>query len=360
VFLILPILFWKKLSPFSRFALLVFLGYTLYLIAVGGDVLKAHRFFVPILFFFYLPVAEGLYRLLEKTARKEVVFAAAVLLAGFYAYQFPRSYLDTTALYERGLVEKMANLGRLFVQHNYAQSFATSTIGALSYYAGECRVIDMLGLTQPEIATNPETIEGIESSWKEKHFNARWVLAQKPEVILFSTELKPSSPAERALYLYPEFRQNYRLDFLFGNGRLSIFYRKFRDYVEVAAPDQPARFANLIHDGLNLTRVDNAKAAAALYEAISSGGTDCAALHSMAGYLFSLAGQPESSEVYLRKAIALDGGGSLGEWYYSAFLYERKRYREALDRLSSMIRTHPTAEAFLESRGILRPNRPAN
>jgi hypothetical protein len=217
----------------------------------------------------------------------------------------------------------------------------------------------MLGLTEPTIARHPANSEGIVSTWREKHFNAKYVLTQKPEVILFSTELKPSSPAERALFLYPEFRRNYRLEFLFGNSRLFIFYRKFRNYTEVSQPDQPARFVNLVHDGLNLTTVDDGRAARMLYEAISTGAKDCPALYLMTGYLFSLAGIPESSEVYLKRGLAMDEGGPIGQWYYSAFLHERKRYSEAIERLSSMIQTHPTAEAFLESRGILRPKEKA-
>ncbi len=355
LFIILPFLFWKKLSTFSRFSFLVFTGYTLYLILIGGDVLKAHRFFVPILLFLYLPLVDAAYQFMEKWPRQKTVFAVALLLIGLSSYRFPKSYLDLTAIQERGLVEKMENLARLFVQYDYAKSFATSTIGAFSYYVGNRRVIDMLGLTEREIARNPEKIEGLVSSWKEKHFNARYLLSQKPEAVIFSTELKPSSPAERALFLYPEFRQNYRLEYLFGSGQLSIFYRKFKEYSGASGPDQPARFANLVNEGLNFTKVDNGKAARMLYEAISTGGKDCPALHLMTGYLFSLAGFPESSEVYLKKGLAMDGGGSIGQWYYSVFLNEEKRFPEALQHLSSMIQTHPTAEAFLESRGNLLP-----
>jgi len=275
------------------------------------------------------------------------------------SYRLPQSYLDLTATYERGLVAKMENLGRLFVQYDYAKSFATSTIGAFSYYVGDRRVIDMLGLTEPAIAKNPENIKDIISTWNEKHFNARYVLTQKPEVILFSTELKPSSPAERALFLYSEFRRNYRLEFLFSNPQLSIFYRKFKDYSGVSGPDQPARFVNLLNEGLNFTKVDNGKAARMLYEAISTGAKDCSALYLMMGYVFSLAGFQDSSEVYFQRGLALDGGGPLGQWYYSVLLYNQKHHSEAIQRLSSMIQTHPTAEAlatdFLESRGVLRP-----
>ncbi len=353
--IILPVLFWKKLSTFSRFCLLVFIGFTLYLVFIGGDVLKAHRFFVPILFFLYLPVVDGFYILSEKIPRRALAAGTVVLIAGLITYAFPLYYLLISAEAEKGLIGKMKDSASLFVRHNYAESFATSTIGAFSYYLGDRRVIDMLGLTEPEIARHPEKIDGIVSTWREKNFNAGYVLSEKPEIILFSTEVKPSSPAERALFLYPEFRQNYRLEYLFGNERFIIFYRKFKDYSQVSGPDQPARFANLLHDGLNWTKVDDRKAVSMLHEAIATGAKDCSALYLVTGYLFSLAGFPDSSEAYLQKGLAMDGGGSIGQWYYSVFLKEQKRYPEALRYLTAMIETHPTAVAFLEFRGILRP-----
>jgi hypothetical protein len=355
LFLLLPLVCWKKLSTFSQFSLLIFAGYTLYLILIGGDVLKAHRFFVSVLFFLYLPATEGLYGLFDKISRREFVFAAAVILTGLYAYQFPQSYLVQSAKHEKGLVEKMTVLGKLFIWHNYAESFAASTIGAFSYTVGAHRVIDMLGLTEPEIARNPETLAGIESSWKEKHFNARWVLSQKPEVILFSTDMKPSSPAERALFLYPEFRQCYRLEFLFGEELLLMFYRKFKDFDRVSEPDQPAEFANRLNEGLNLTRTDRRKALVVLRETLEAGPKDCSMLYLSVGYLHTLLGLPDSSEPYLQKGLELDGGGSLGEWYYISSLNAQKRYDEVLRRLSTMVAKVPTAEEFLVARGVLRP-----
>jgi hypothetical protein len=71
------------------------------------------------------------------------------------------------------------------------------------------RVIDMLGLTDSMIARHPEVIPGNESTWRERNFNATYVLQQDPDYILFSTGHKPSAPAERALMLHEKFRRNY-------------------------------------------------------------------------------------------------------------------------------------------------------
>ncbi|HXF48252.1 MAG TPA: hypothetical protein VNL73_02355, partial [Verrucomicrobiae bacterium] len=358
-FLLLPVLFWKKLSTFSQFSLLVFAGYTLYLVLIGGDVLKAHRFFVPILFFLYPPLIEGLFRSIENWPRHRLAFAAAIFLSGFFAYGIPKTYLDPTAAQERGLVAKMRELAGLFVRHTSDKSFANSTIGAFSYYAGNRRVLDMLGLTEPAIAKNPESIPGIESSWKEKNFNAGYILSQKPDVIVFSTEMKPSSPAERALFLYPEFRQNYRLEFLYrGSGNsLSLFYRRFKEFTLVTGPDQPAAFANALNEGLNLTRTDGRKSLTVLKQALETGPKDCAVLYMTVGYLYTLLGFPESSGSYLHRGLELDGGGSLGQWYYVTWLNVQKRYDEATQQLSDMIANVPTAEEFLVARGVLKNRR---
>ena len=92
---------------------------------------------------------------------------------------------------------------------NYDFTLATSTIGALGYELPDHRVIDMLGLTDSSIARNPERIKGLTSTWKERHFNSNYLLEQHPDFIVFSTNDKPSAPAELALFLHSEFRKNY-------------------------------------------------------------------------------------------------------------------------------------------------------
>ncbi|HEU4436018.1 MAG TPA: hypothetical protein VFR89_01045, partial [candidate division Zixibacteria bacterium] len=155
----------------------------------------------------------------------------------------------------------------------------------------------------------------------------------------------------------PEFRQNYRLEFLFGNNRLSLFYRKFKDYSGVSGPDQPAGFANALNEGLNLTRTDGKKSLVVLKQALETGPKDCSVLYMTVGYLYTLLGLPDSSEGYLVRGLALDSGGSLGQWYYISSLNVQKRYDEAARHLSDMIAEVPTAEEFLVARGVLKNRR---
>ena len=94
---------------------------------------------------------------------------------------------------------------------------AASTIGALKYFSN-CNVLDMLGLTDNYIAHNPSHIKIISdynSGWKERNYNVKYVLQQKPDYIIFSTGEKPSSFAERAPFTDQDFFQCYFVDNIF-------------------------------------------------------------------------------------------------------------------------------------------------
>jgi tetratricopeptide (TPR) repeat protein len=50
----------------------------------------------------------------------------------------------------------------------------------------------------------------METTWKEQKHNSAYLLGRKPDYIVFSTGIKPSAPAERALLLYRYFMDCYR------------------------------------------------------------------------------------------------------------------------------------------------------
>ncbi|GJM45578.1 MAG: hypothetical protein DHS20C21_24200 [Gemmatimonadota bacterium] len=85
---------------------------------------------------------------------------------------------------------------------------ATTTIGAIAY-SSNLHVIDMLGLTDREVARHPKMFDGLLDTWREVKYNAESVLEREPHAILFSTDVRPSSAAERALYLYESFHESY-------------------------------------------------------------------------------------------------------------------------------------------------------
>ncbi len=347
--LILPLLFWKQLNPFSQFAFLIFTGYSLYIIAVGGDVLYAGRFFVPVLFFFYFPLADALYRLAEYLPlSKKIGFAFLTLALAAYSCFTPLAKLQTSAAGERGLLARMSGFALFFAPDEKAKSFALSSIGAFSYYVGEKPIFDMLGLTEPAVAKNPEAIEGLESTWKEKRFNTGYILSKKPDVIIIPTRFKPASPAEKALFLYPDFRQNYRLEIYFGKGMLLPYYHRFRDRPVAGARDQNPRFVERYNQSIDALEQKQFPAAlGGLREILARGPDDFPLLYMLAGHAYHALGQPDSAELYLKKALELDGGGSFSRLYYRNFLYGQGRFPEVRAQDSLLSQTLPAAASFL-------------
>jgi tetratricopeptide (TPR) repeat protein len=206
----------------------------------------------------------------------------------------------------------------------------------------------MLGLVDTTVARHPERFEGLSSTWKERNYNAGYVLAQKPDIIYFSTGRKPSGFAERALFLYPDFRQNYRLEFLCSEGVFEMFYRRFQNRPVSPKPDQSAHFVNLFNQSINFFLQKNyEKCVALLREAFASGPKDCSVLYTTLGAHYLSAGYFDSSEVYLKKGIELDQGGPASRYYYSVLLYNQKRFSEMAVQDSFLLQTVPNAGEFL-------------
>lgn len=216
---LLPLLALRRLWKRYSLLYLYLFFYIIYIVWVGGDVLKVYRFFVPVvpvLYFLWVISLEELLssnRYLAITPRLKtgltllipMIFAAFSLLLSW-------GHINTYLNAEKGLVAKMEFDARKLGQNMGPDfSVAASTIGALGYGLMGHRVIDMLGLTDREIARHPEIIEGISSTWKERRFNSRYLLSQQPDFIVFSTGDKPSAPAERALFLHSEFRRKYAI-----------------------------------------------------------------------------------------------------------------------------------------------------
>ena len=185
------------------YLVMIFVVFTLYVIFVGGDVLRPNRFFVPIMPVFFILVQEGLAMLAELFDKKrEMVIGAIVgiaIIAGssYYTYSSEAHVLKGYADLEKGLVEKM-KITANWLKNKQEQSgkpltVAATTIGAISYYS-EVTLIDMLGLTDKEVAHNPKPIPEISSKdvgWRERNYNVEYVVSRKPDYIYFSTGIKP-------------------------------------------------------------------------------------------------------------------------------------------------------------------------
>lgn len=256
IFIIPAVIFARRMSRPFRIIMLFLLVYTFYITAIGGDVLKVHRFFVPLFPLFALAAVSGLYEFFRKT-KILVVFAVVSLL--IWQLAVPRQHVSTFLSKEKGLAYKMILLMNSLQTHDKSNfSIAASTIGMVGYKLLEHNVIDMLGLTDSTIARHPEEpVEGLESTWKEVHYNSGYLLSRKPDYILFSTGIKPSAPAERALYLYSGFLDNYRTIGFFLMTKMHTIFKRYGEIPEMVTRDVDVNFVQNFNRAINLVGSNN-------------------------------------------------------------------------------------------------------
>ena len=193
--------------------LLIWLGFAAYVVGIGGDVLYVHRFWLPVFPIGAVLAARGLEATLGRIASGPVAvvlpFVGGLILTGVPLWRQWEPIQDRRER-EVNFVLNMRQTGEWLGAHLSPDSkVAITTIGAIAYYS-RLHVIDMLGLTDPEIARTPVLIDGLKDTWREVKYNAPSVLRRRPDAILFSTGVRPSSAAEKALFLYKGFLESYR------------------------------------------------------------------------------------------------------------------------------------------------------
>jgi len=252
---------WNKSVRFVAFLTLI---YTIYIIVIGGDVLKVHRFFVPIIPFFALIMIYGFSEFLKW---KPVAIIGAMMIVAWQLYA-PTNHVQTYLRNEIGLSAKMENIiGQLKRADRSDFSIAVSTIGLVGYRLMGHTVIDMLGLTDSTIARHPEPpAKGIKSTWKEANYNSQYLLSRAPDYILFSTGNKPSAPAEFSLFTYSAFLNSYRTVGFYYNGYVHDFYKKMFPIEPPVERDVNALFGRLYNEGINQWRAGNFEKAKSIFE----------------------------------------------------------------------------------------------
>lgn len=224
---LLPILFFKRLPRASQSVVLYTVLYIIYIILIGGDVLKIQRFFIPVFGTAAILLAISLERLgsfISLKNRYLVLFLSALLFIPL-TYFVPKAQTDHFNFYEVMFTKKMKTVA-IEMRNSDSTNFsvAVPTIGVFGYELLGHKIIDMLGLTDSTIARHSEEpIKGMQTTWKETKHNSRYLLESAPDYILFSTGKKPSAPAERALLLYPQFMDCYRA--------VGWFYKAFENQV---------------------------------------------------------------------------------------------------------------------------------
>jgi hypothetical protein len=248
--LVLPILIVYKKWNSSIITLTVFfLVYSLYIIIIGGDVLKVHRFFVPLFPVISLIIIYGLKSLI----RFRII--VVVLAAGVITWQVyrPMSHITVFHTMENGLSQKMSNIIPQLMEADKSNfSLAVSTIGLVGYQLMGHNIIDLLGLTDSTIARHPEPpISGLVSTWKETNYNSEYLLSRQPDYILFSTGNKPSAPAERALFLYSQFLNNYRPIAFYFLGYIHDIFKRYYPIEGEIVRDVDPQFVQIYNEAIN-------------------------------------------------------------------------------------------------------------
>jgi tetratricopeptide (TPR) repeat protein len=243
---------------------------------------------------------------------RHAAWAAAVTGIAAATLIVPRHTVLEARRYEIGLNTRLTKYAEMLEsQAGPRLSIATPTIGAIAYLT-DARVIDMLGLTEPDIAKHPEHLPGLSSTWKERKFNSGYVLAQEPDFIMFSTGTRPSALAEKPLFMHSSFRRNYRL-YLFKDfkGRSSSFLHIYKrkdtdDGIDHIYPD-PA-FVELYSKAIHLCSIENRhdEAIRILRKMFKVMPDDFVRGYELMGVCYFYSGDTDSALAYSLKAVEMD------------------------------------------------------
>jgi tetratricopeptide (TPR) repeat protein len=348
---VVPLLVLFTMNRTSEMVYLAFvvLSYTVYTVVVGGDVLPAFRFFVPMLPLIYLFVQESLVELYRAAGearpilRKLVLLVPVVLL--YVTYRLPYDYVREFWVRENGLVVKMTEIGK-WIKANSSPGtvVAASTIGAIGYYC-DMTLIDMLGLTDETIAHQPETIEGVESGWRERHYNVTYVLSRRPDWICFSTGIKPSAFAERALFTRDEFRRWYYPYYfhLGGNAdEVSVIYRRSESPLPESGENRAGNdFINHFYAAMNRIRIQPAEAIRLFHKAMETSPANFALLYeSLAGVHRAQKNTAEALKYYAR-AVEIDPRMVESHIILGVHARDKKEYERAKSHFEQIVKYDP-------------------
>ncbi len=257
-------LFYRRLNDAARAIFWFGVGFTAYIIVIGGDVLYVHRFLLPVVIPTAVVTIASLYlglSFLRSSGLKYLMLGivATVLLA--LTWWGPKAEVQRYNNAEKSFTAKMQFTAEQMLQTDSSNfSVAVPTIGLFGYTLLGHDIIDMVGLTDSTIARYSEPpIPGMQTTWKEQKHNSRYLLTRGPDYIVFSTGAKPSAPAERALLLYPAFMNAYRtVGWYAGDpnnparGVINPAYKKVRPIKpEELEPTYPVAYVQYYKTGLD-------------------------------------------------------------------------------------------------------------
>ena len=274
--ILLPILFMKKMSRQMLSVWLFTFIYLVYILLVGGDVLKVHRFYIPLFGLYALLILYTLTLLFEKISYKltQVLIPIIALILISLTYYLPNGFVKEYNYLEKAFVNKMTNMSNNLKTYDKSDfSVALPTIGVFGYELIGHKIIDMVGLTDSTIARHNEPpIPGMVTTWKEGKHNSKYLLESNPDYIMFSTGVKPSAPAEKALMLYPRFLFSYQqIGWYYrpansSRGTIQIVYKRKDTTIGEIEPSYPLEWVENYKLGLDAYSSGNHQIAIQYYD----------------------------------------------------------------------------------------------
>lgn len=221
---------WRE--PRARYLAFIALAYVAMVVYEGGDWMPLFRLFAPVLPILFLFLQEGVRGLHEasqgwlrsRQRGKGAELVTAVVLVAMFGFSLaPLPAKAREAMQRQELYEKAhRRYGRWLAAHTPpGEPVALSDIGQFGYFS-DLPVIDLVGLTSPEIARTPGLLH-------EKRVDPRLVLTRRPaHVVLVCYQdrgewTKKGFPAETALLASDDFRNMYVLETL-------VYYKKDYSY----------------------------------------------------------------------------------------------------------------------------------
>jgi tetratricopeptide (TPR) repeat protein len=225
-------------------AAVLILAYSAYVVAIGGDVLPIFRFWLTVVPLGSAMVVLGAAQAARMAGRRAgapwIALGAAAALAAT-GFLLNHDWIRARREADLSAFDKIRSIA-LWLKERVppGETIASTSNGAIAWYS-ERPILDMLGLTDAEIARRPEPIENLSDTWKEKKYNAASVLRRRPAAIVFSTGLRPSAMAEKALFLYEDFHRAYCLWEFRYDARSTAYHAVYR-----RRPDAPPPPAELV------------------------------------------------------------------------------------------------------------------
>lgn len=187
---------------------LLFAGFTVYVVLVGGDYMAMHRFFVPVMPPLYLAAAAALASIAPHPAAGQLrrPFSTLVGLAVLFTI-LPSLPIENRIFFrsvhqhgnyqgvqvERWNVARLTVVGKFFDKYRKspADTLATDAIGAIGYYA-DMPVYDFFGIVDPHIARAPIPPQRQDGMAGHQKTDFPYILSKKPTYLLFSRFLTAS------------------------------------------------------------------------------------------------------------------------------------------------------------------------